>query len=95
MDNAKHAAQKKADVAEEYIDDVMITLKVKSALAGDLILRDSHIETATTNGVVILTGTVDSEQSLGRAMELASAQEHVKSVVTRLLVKASTPGSKK
>lgn len=93
MDSAKQSAKDKADIAEEYIDDVMITLKVKSALAGDLILKDSHVEVATVNGVVTLSGTVDSEQSLGRAMELADAQEHVKSVTTQLLVKA-TPRSK-
>lgn len=89
MDSAKHAAQKKADIAEEYIDDAMITLKVKNALAGDQILGASHIETKTVNGVVTLSGSVDSEQSLGRAMELANGQEHVKSVVTKMLVKTT------
>lgn len=90
MDNAKQAVKDKADVAEEYIDDAMITLKVKNALAGDQILSASHIETTTINGVVTLSGTVDSEQSLGRAMELANGQEHVKSVITQLLVKPTT-----
>ncbi len=87
MDSAKHAVQKKADVAEEFIDDAMMTLKVKSALAGDQILSDSHIETKTVNGVVTLSGTVDSEQSLGRAMELANSQAHVKSVISEMQVK--------
>jgi hyperosmotically inducible protein len=93
MDSAKQSAKDKAEVAGEYIDDVALTLKVKGALAGDLMLKDSHIEVTTVNGVVTLTGMVDSEQSLGRAMELADAQKHVKSVVTNLVVNA-TPGSK-
>jgi len=87
MDEAKQSAKDKAEIAEEYIDDVMLTLKVKGALAGDLILKDSHIEVTTANGVVTLSGTVDSEQSLGRALELADAQQHVKSVVSQLVVK--------
>jgi len=36
--------------------------------------------------VVKLSGKVDSEPSIGRAMEVASSQKHVKSVETDLIV---------
>ncbi|MDD5273469.1 MAG: BON domain-containing protein [Methylovulum sp.] len=93
IDDAKRSVKNKADIAEEYIDDAMITLKVKAALGNDSILKASHIEVATVNGVVTLSGTVDSEQSLGRAMEIADNQAHVKTVQTKLMVNAN-PGSK-
>lgn len=88
MDDAKQSVKDKAEIAEEYIDDAMITLKVKAALSNDTILKGSHIDVTTANGVVTLSGTVDSEQSLGRAMEDADSQEHVKSVQSKLAVNA-------
>jgi hyperosmotically inducible protein len=93
LTEAKQSAKNKADIAEEYIDDAMITLKVKAALGNDAILKASHIEVVTANGVVTLSGTVDSEPSLGRAMEVAGSQAHVKSVQTQLIVDANA-GSK-
>jgi hyperosmotically inducible protein len=38
-----------------------------------------------------LSGTVDSEQSIGRAMEVASSQKNLKSVQTELIVNATSP----
>jgi hyperosmotically inducible protein len=77
---------------DEYFDDSEnITMKVKEALLNDPILKASQIEVFTVNGVVKLNGTVDSEQSLGRAMEVAGLQKHVKSVETALIVKTNLP----
>jgi len=45
----------------------------------------------TDKGVVKLSGTVDSEPSIGRAMEVAGSQKNVKSVQTDLTVNASIP----
>ena len=86
IDNAKESAGNSADKAGEYISDSVITAKVKAAILGDSILRNSHIDVTTVNGVVKLSGTVDSEQSLGRAMEVAGSQKDVKSVETTLVV---------
>lgn len=79
-------ADQGAEKAGEYINDSVITAKVKAAILGDSILRDSHIEVTTVNGVVKLSGTVDSEPSLGRALEVAGSQKDVKSVETTLIV---------
>ena len=84
--NAKESAGNSADKAGEYINDSVITAKVKAAILGESILRASHIDVTTVNGVVKLSGTVDSEQSLGRALELAGEQKEVKSVETTLVV---------
>jgi hyperosmotically inducible periplasmic protein len=86
FENAKESVTDTAEKTGEYISDSVITAKVKTAIFGDSILRSSHIDVTTVNGVVKLSGTVDSEQSLGRAMELAGSQKDVKSVETTLVV---------
>jgi hyperosmotically inducible protein len=86
LDNAKESVSDSAEKAGEYISDSVITAKVKAAILGDSILRASHIDVTTVNGVVKLNGTVESEESIGRAMELASSQKDVKSVETNLVV---------
>jgi len=85
-ESAKDSVVEKAQTAGEYIDDSVITAAVKAAIAGDSIFNASHIEVTTSNGVVMLRGTVDSEQVIGRAMSVASSQKNVKSVQTDLLV---------
>ncbi len=86
IEGAKESVIDKTQTAGEYIDDSVITMKVKAAILNDPILNASHIEVTTVNGVVKLSGTVDSEQSIGRAMEVASSQKNVKSVQTDLIV---------
>jgi hyperosmotically inducible periplasmic protein len=86
---AKESIIDKAQTAGEYIDDSVITMKVKAAILNDPILNASHVEVTTVNGIVKLSGTVDSEQSIGRAMEVANSQKNVKSVQTDLIVNAS------
>jgi hyperosmotically inducible protein len=91
IDAAKESVIDKTQTAGEYIDDSVITMKVKTAILNDPILNASHIEVTTVNGVVKLSGTVDSEQSIGRAMEVANSQKNVKSVQNALIVKAGAP----
>jgi hyperosmotically inducible protein len=77
--------------ADVYIDDAEITEQVNEALLNDPILSDSNIEVTTSEGVVKLGGTVDSEQAMDRARELAGSQKGVKSVQTDLSVSATAP----
>jgi len=88
---AKESIIDKAETTGEYIDDSVITLTVKTAILNDPMLNASHIEVATVNGEVKLSGTVDSEQSIGRSVEVAGSQKHVKSVQADLTVGASAP----
>ena len=91
IEGTKESLIDKAQSAGEYIDDSVITTKVKAAILNDPILNMSHVEVTTVNGVVKLSGTVDSEPVIGRAMELASSQKNVKSVQIDLLVNATPP----
>lgn len=90
IEDAKESVTDKAETSGEYIDDSIITTKVKAAILSDSLLRASHIEVTTVKGVVKLSGTVDSEQNIGRAMEVAKAQKNVKSVQTELIVDVSS-----
>ena len=91
IEDAKESVTDKAETSGEYIDDSIITTKVKAAILGDSLLRASHIEVTTVKGVVKLSGTVDSEQNIGRAMEVTKAQKNVKSVQSELIVNVSSP----
>lgn len=86
LDSLKGAVLDKASDASVSVDDAVITVAVKSLLANDLVLKASHIEVTTTHHVVTLSGTVDSEQSLGRALELSSSHKQVSSVLSTLQV---------
>jgi len=91
LENAKESVVDSAAATGEYLDDSAITAKIKAALLNDEFLKASQIEVTTMNGVVKLSGTVDSEQLVGRAIGLVNSQGHVKSVQSDLKVKASVP----
>jgi hyperosmotically inducible protein len=61
--------------------DVGITTMVKANLLTDDAVKSSHIEVTTNDGVVTLTGNVDSEVTKNRAIELANATKGVVKVV--------------
>lgn len=71
----------------EYVDNTVITTKVKAALAKDSLGTLVDVEVATFRDVVQLSGFVDSEDDKMRAQELASAVEGVASVDNSLIVK--------
>ncbi len=91
IEDTKESVIDKAETAGVYIDDSVITMTVKTAILNDPILQASHIEVTTVDGVVKLSGTVDSEQSIGRAMEIASTQKNVKSTQNDLIVNGTPP----
>ncbi len=65
--------------------DAAITAKIKAEILADPLLKVSQIEVTTTNGVVKLSGTVDSQESIDRAMEIARSLKDVKSVDNALV----------
>jgi hyperosmotically inducible protein len=77
----------KAEKAGEYLDDSVITAKIKAEILSDPLLNSPQINVTTTNGVVKLSGVVDSQQSIDRAMEIARGSQNVKSVDNSLAVK--------
>lgn len=64
----------------EYIDDSVITTKVKSAFASDQTVDAINIQVMTFKGTVQLSGFAKSRQEINRAVELARGVEGVKAV---------------
>ncbi len=78
----------------QYIDDSVITVKVKAAIINDPLLKASEIKVTTENGTVWLSGTLDSQEKINRAIEVAKNQENVQSVQNDLtLVVPEEPAS--
>jgi osmotically-inducible protein OsmY len=71
----------------EYIDDSTITTKVKAAIFNDPSLKGFQINVETFKGEVQLTGSVDSNQIVNKAGEVARDVGGVKSVKNDLVVK--------
>jgi osmotically-inducible protein OsmY len=64
----------------EYIDDSVITGKVKAAFAADPVVKATQVQVETFKGTVQLSGFVDSRESAEKAVEIARGVKGVKSV---------------
>jgi hyperosmotically inducible protein len=72
---------------EQVVDDGAITVKVKAALAGDPRTKAHQVNVETREGVVQLSGFVDSSEAKSTAEELARNVDNVKSVDNELDIK--------
>jgi osmotically-inducible protein OsmY len=81
------ASTPKHDSTGEYVDDSVITTKVKSLLANDDFLKSFQITVETFKGTVELSGFVDSQKAVDRAGEITRSVKGVKSVKNNLIVK--------
>ena len=81
------ASTSKQEGAGEYVDDSVITTKVKSLLANDGFTKSFQITVETYKGNVQLSGFVDSQKAIDRAGEIASGVKGVKTVKNTLNVK--------
>ena len=70
-----------------YVDDSVITGKVKAAVLGEPTLKSAEINVETFKGVVQLTGFVSSRAAIDKAVEVARGVEGVKSVKNDMIVK--------
>ena len=71
----------------EFVDDSVITTKVKSLLAADDFLKSFQISVETFQGTVQLSGFVNSQQAVNKADEIVRSVKGVKSVKNDLIVK--------
>jgi osmotically-inducible protein OsmY len=71
----------------EYIDDTVITTKVKAAIFNEPTLKSAEINVETFKGVVQLSGFVNSQSDINKAVEIARSVEGVKSVRNDMRVK--------
>ena len=70
-----------------YIDDTVITTKVKAQLLNDESLKSTEINVETFKGKVQLSGFVSSPQMANRAVTVTRSVEGVKSVVNNMQIK--------
>jgi hyperosmotically inducible periplasmic protein len=71
----------------ENIDDGTLTSYVKTKLAGDKLVTLTRVGVETNNGVVHLTGEVETAEQRSRIGSLASEVKGVKKVVNNLQVR--------
>jgi len=71
----------------EYVDDSVITTKIKSLLAEDDFLKSFQISVETRKGIVQLSGFVNSQKAVDKAGQIARSVQGVISVRNDLIVK--------
>lgn len=71
----------------EYIDDSVITTKVKAAIFNEPGLNSAEINVETYKGVVQLSGFVSSQADINRAAEVARGVKGVTSVKNDMRVR--------
>ena len=81
------AATQKHESTGQYVDDSVITTKVKTAIFNEDSLKTLQISVKTYQGVVQLSGFVNSAQSVSKAGEVARRVENVVAVKNDLQVK--------
>jgi hyperosmotically inducible protein len=86
-DKVSEKMSEKSDKAALAMHDAEITTKVKSAIFSEPGLKTLKISVDTINGVVTLTGSVDSQSAFDRTKALAEAVAGVKEVENHLQVK--------
>jgi len=73
----------------QYIDDTAITTKIKAALVADSQVKATQVSVETKDGVVQLSGTVDSKKAESEALRVANQVDGVKSVKDLLSVRGT------
>lgn len=71
----------------EYVDDSVITMKVKTAIFADESLKSSEVNVETFKGTVQLSGFVNSQADIQQAIVVASAIQGVKTVKNDMQLK--------
>lgn len=81
------ASTQKHEGTGEYVDDSVITSKVKALLFDDPSLKSGEINVETFKGVVQLSGFVNSSADIDRAVEITRGVSGVTSVKNDMRLK--------
>jgi osmotically-inducible protein OsmY len=81
------AGTRTSESTGEYMDNSVITAKVKAAILEDPMLKVFQINVETFKGEVQLSGFVDSAEALARAVEITRRVKGVTSVKNSMVVK--------
>ena len=83
------ASASKDESLGEYIDDAVITAKVKAAILEEASLKSAEINVETFKGRVQLTGFVRSRSDINKAVEVAKGIKGAKSVKNDMILKGT------
>jgi hyperosmotically inducible protein len=78
---------KTASTLGNKVDDSVVTTQVKAALLADVNIKSFDIAVVTRNGEVQLSGFVDNQGQIDRAIGVARGIEGVSSVTNQLSIK--------
>lgn len=81
------ASTSKQEGTGEYVDDTVITTKVKAAILNEPTLKSMEINVETFKGAVQLSGFVTSQTAINKAVEVTRRVNGVKSVKNDMRVK--------
>jgi osmotically-inducible protein OsmY len=84
---ASTASTSKKESPGEYVDDAIITTKVKAAVLEEPSLKSAEINVETLKGTVQLTGFVNSRADIDKAVQVAKGVKGVKSVKNDMILK--------
>ena len=87
LTNVGCAATPKEEGTGEYVDDTVITTKVKTAILNESTLKVSEINVETFKGIVQLSGFVSKPADVQKAAEVAHGVPGVKSVKNDIRIK--------
>jgi hyperosmotically inducible periplasmic protein len=83
-----NAPPEPSSTAGNLAGDSATTAKVKSAMLADPDVKGLQVNVDTMNGVVTLSGTVDTKAQADKAVQIATTTEGVKSVNNNLSAKS-------
>src|SRR5512145_3192433 len=81
------ASTAKTEGTDEYLDDSVITTKVKAAMLNEPSLKVAEINVETFKGIVQLSGFVSSQTAINKAIDLTRRVSGVKSVKNDMRIK--------
>ena len=81
------ASTSKQESTGQYMDDSLITTKVKAAIFNEPDLKSAEINVETFKGVVQLSGFVNSSGDIRKTVEVARGVKGVKSVKNDMRLK--------
>jgi osmotically-inducible protein OsmY len=81
------ASTSKQEGTGEYVDDAVITTKVKAAIFNEPSLKSTEINVETYKGAVQLSGFVSSQADINKAVDVARSVKGVVSVKNNMHVK--------
>ena len=81
------ASTRTSEGTGEYVDDTLITTKVKAAILNEPTLKSAEINVETFKGRVQLSGFVTSRAAIDRAVAVARGVGGVSSVANDMRVK--------